>query len=39
MRQEFNHSENTSSPTTDQHAPEKIEKNSYSGLSTYETGK
>lgn len=36
MRQEFSHSENTNSPTTDWHAPEKIEINSYSGLSLYE---
>lgn len=32
---EFSNSENTNSPTTDQHAPDKIEIKSYSGLSTY----
>lgn len=36
MRQEFSHSENTNSPTTDQHASDKIEINSPSGLSTHE---
>lgn len=36
IRQEFSHSEDTNSPTTDQLAPDKIEINSYSGLSIYE---
>lgn len=36
MRQEFSHSENTNSPRSDQHAPDKIEVNSYHGLSTHE---
>lgn len=36
MRQEFSHSENTNFPTSDQYAPDKIEINSYHGLSTYE---